>query len=128
MVKKRDYDAIRRERNDETREKDYLEIGGSRQEEPGRGQAQAQVVEAEAGDPDQGGAGGPGQGAEGEVHQGVAPAHQVPVQADGGGQGRQPVREGWSFQPPKNWSPPVRRQPTTRSVSARRERDKKKYQ
>ena len=67
VVKKRDYGANRRERNSDTREKDYLEIGGSRQEEPGRGQTQAQVVEA--GDPDLGGAGGTGQGSEGDVHQ-----------------------------------------------------------
>jgi hypothetical protein len=116
LVQKRDYDAIRRERNKVTREEDYLEIGGSGQREQDRSQVLPPVTGAEAGNPgqrDEGGAAGA------EVQQGAQEA---------GGQARQPVREEWSFQPPQAWSPPARRQPTTRSMSARRERDRRRYQ
>ena len=108
VVQKRDYDAVRRERKVHTRGEDYLEIGGSVQEEPGKGQVQPPLAE---------GQGGAEQAA---VQQGTAQAT--------GGRARQPVREGWSFQPPVAWSPPARRQPTTRAMSARRERDRRQYE
>ena len=47
--------------------------------------------------------------------------------AGAGGRARLRVREEWSLRPPTTWTQPERRQPTTRAMSARRERDRRLY-
>ena len=110
VEQKRDYDKIRRGQMIHNREEDYLDIGRSYQEHGHPPQAVTGAVDR-----------GHGEEAEAGGQQGAARA------SGAGGRARQPVREAWSFQPPLTWIPPARRQPTTRSMSARRERDKGLY-
>jgi hypothetical protein len=117
LVQKRDYDAIRRDQNRVNREEDYLEIGGAGQEGPDRSQMLPPVTGADAAGQGQGGA---GRAVGADLQPGAAQGER--------GQTRQPVREGWSFQPPLAWTPPARRQPITRAVSANREQDRRRHQ
>ena len=115
MVQKRDYDAIRRGQMNHNREEDYMDIGSPESEEPGGEQDHPPQTDNGARDH------GQEEDARAEEQQGGALA------AGAGGRARQPIGEEWSLRPPSTWTPPERRQPTTRAMSARRERDSRLY-
>ena len=104
LVQKREYGAIRRGQMNHNREEDYMDIGSSESEVHVGEQVHPPQTDEGARDH------GQGEDVRAEGHKGLALA---------GGRARQPVREEWSL------LPPVRRQPTTRAMSARRERDRR---
>ena len=117
LEQKRDYDAVRRGLMNHNREEDYMDIGSPESEELVGDQDQPPQTDRGARDHEQ------GEDVQAEGQQGAA----LPAGAGAGGRTRQPVREEWSLVPPSTWAPPVRRQPATRAMTARRERDRSLY-